>query len=658
MCGICGIFNHAGGEGEASRLHLLSMRDSMVHRGPDDAGLYISEDRVIGLGHRRLSIVDLAGGRQPMGNEDGSIWIVFNGEIYNHAELRRDLEKAGHKYRTKSDTETIIHLYEEKGTDCLQGLRGMFAFAIWDSRQRRLFLARDRIGVKPLYYAWHDGKFLFASEIKAILEYPGISRDVDPVALYHYLTFVATPPPRTLFKGIQKLAAGHFLVVERGGRITESVYWDAVVAKDLVNTYSSEEEYAERLLELLEESVRLRMMSDVPFGVFLSGGIDSSSNVALMAKALDRPVETFTVGYRGDETGGYNELDYARYVAGLFGARHHEVIISSDELIGCLPQLVYQQDEPVADPVNVPLYHVAKLARASGVVVAQVGEGSDELFCGYDHFIKFLRFQAGGWEQFRRWPAFLQQAVYQTGRTVLGSRREYHKLDTLRRAVENEELFWGGAIAFSETEKRLLLSEGFRRRSAGLSSFDVVKDFYKQFDRQNPDGDFLQRMTYLELKLRLPELLLMRVDKMTMATSVEARVPFLDHKLVEFALNVPTGFKIKHEPKHILKRALAGVLPGEVIHRKKFGFGVPVKEWFKGELTGQIEDVLTRSRIRERDFFDYKYVSQLLQWHREGRRDASFALWNLFTLALWYDFWIEKGPVTSSLKEAFIAHGK
>ncbi|MCL4517086.1 MAG: asparagine synthase (glutamine-hydrolyzing) [Firmicutes bacterium] len=645
MCGICGIFSHAGGKGEVSRPRLLKMRDSMVHRGPDDAGLYISEDRVIGLGHRRLSIVDLAGGGQPMGNEDGSIWIVFNGEIYNHAELRRDLEKTGHKYRTRSDTETIIHLYEEKGTDCLQGLRGMFAFAIWDSRQRRLFLARDRIGVKPLYYAWHDGKFLFASEIKAILEYPGISRDVDPVALYHYLTFVATPPPRTLFNGIQKLAAGHFLVVESSGRITESVYWDAVVAKDLVNTYSSEEEYAERLLELLEESIRLRMMSDVPFGVFLSGGIDSSSNVALMAKALDRPVETFTVGYRGDETEGYNELDHARHVAGLFGARHHEVIISSDELIGCLPQLVYQQDEPVADPVNVPLYHVAKLARDSGVVVAQVGEGSDELFCGYEHFIKFLRFQAGGWERFRRWPAFLQQAVYQTGRAALGSRREYHKLDTIRRAVENEELFWGGAIAFSETEKRLLLSEGFKRRSAGLSSFDVVKEYYERFDRQNPDGDFLQRMTYLELKLRLPELLLMRVDKMTMATSVEARVPFLDHKLVEFALNIPTGFKIKGGPKHILKRALAGVLPDEVIHRKKLGFGVPVKEWFKGELTGQIEAVLTRSRIRERDFFDYKYVSQLLQWHREGRRDSSFALWNLFTLALWYDYWIEKDPL-------------
>ncbi|MFQ5656927.1 MAG: asparagine synthase (glutamine-hydrolyzing) [Candidatus Methylomirabilales bacterium] len=636
MCGIVGL--RELGQNRIDPDLLLRMRETMVHRGPDDGGLYVSHDGTCGLAHRRLSIVDLSpAGHQPMPNEDESIWIVFNGEIYNHREIKRKLEANGHRYRSQTDTESIIHLYEEKGVECLHELRGMFAFAIWDANRRRLFLARDRLGVKPLYYTFQNGRFLFSSEIKAILEDPMIERDIDPEALYHYLTFLTAPAPTTLFKGINKLPAGYYLTMDERGEVKHLQYWDAIIESDPLT--SSEEWYAEEIRKVLSESIGLRMMSDVPFGVFLSGGIDSSTNVALMAALMDRPVKTFTVGFKNHET--WNELHHARRIAELFKSDHHEVLIDHRDLLDFLPKLIYHQDEPIADPVCVPLYFVSKLAKDNGVIVIQVGEGSDELFCGYPAYMKTLDFHRRGWRQLMAIPPPLRRMAF-LGLFGLSRllHRGFHLRDNLRKAVDGEELFWGGAIVFAEMDKKLLLSESFKRACNDLSSYEVIRPYYQKINKEKPEADFLERMIYLELKLRLPELLLMRVDKITMATSVEARVPFLDHKLVEFALPIPPSVKIKDQTKYILKRSVEGLIPDDIIYRRKQGFGAPVREWFFEAIGGYVREALLHSSIRERDFFDYAYVEAILNAHLAGKGDNSAFLWNLLNLSLWYDHWI------------------
>jgi asparagine synthase (glutamine-hydrolysing) len=613
------------------------MRDSMEHRGPDDCGLHLSPDRSVGLGHRRLTIVDLsAAGRQPMSNEDGTVWITFNGEIYNHQELRHDLEGHGHRYRSMTDTESVIHLYEEQGVECLQNLRGMFAFGLWDSRRKRLLLARDRLGVKPLYYAYHDGCFLFSSEIKALLSYPGFPRDLEEASLYHYLTFLTTPAPSTLFKGIHKLPAGYRLVLEKGKEARSEAYWDAIVSNG--PSHQTEGEVAERIQALLSESIGLRMMSDVPFGVLLSGGLDSSTNVALMDRISDRPVETFTVGYKEQES--YNEFQSARQIAEIFKTNHHEILIDQDELFEFLPSLVHYQDEPIADPVCIPLYYVSKLAKDNGVTVVQVGEGSDELFCGYPGYLQALEFQRRIWPGLSALPGFLKKALF---RSAFALSERYHRgyqfREYLRKAVEGQEPFWGGAIGFSETDKHKVLSPQFREKWRGLNSYEAIQPHYERIAELKPESDPLERMIYLELKLRLPETLLMRVDKITMATSVEARVPFLDHRLVEFAMGLSMDMKVSQDTKSILKKAVEGVIPNEIIHRKKQGFSVPVKEWVLERLGGVMEEVFRRSELRERELFDYEYVNRMLAVHRAGSLNFSGPLWNLLNLHLWYDHW-------------------
>ena len=388
MCGICGIFEFGRATGGVTWDVVSAMRDTMVHRGPDDAGTWISSDRRVGLGHRRLSIVDLsAAGHNPMTNETRDVWITFNGEIYNHERLRPRLVERGHVYHSRTDTETLVHLYEEEGDDLVHRLEGMFAFAIWDESRRRLLLARDRLGVKPLYYTVADGRLLFASEIKALLEHPDVPRDVDEESLYHYLTFLTTPAPKTLFRGISKLPPGHLLTCDERGRVEVRRYWDAIVEPPAEPL--SEEETIARVRELLSEAIEKRMMSDVPFGVFLSGGVDSSANVALMSRLTNMPVRTFTVGFEGAPQ--YNELDHARRVAKQFGADYHEVIINHEDAISFLPDMIFHQDEPIADPVCVSLYYVSKLARETGTIVVQAGEGSDEIFSGYTTYAAYLK---------------------------------------------------------------------------------------------------------------------------------------------------------------------------------------------------------------------------------------------------------------------------
>jgi asparagine synthase (glutamine-hydrolysing) len=631
MCGICGAF-YFGRSEPVTRDLVVAMSDTMIHRGPDDSGQYISPDHRVGLGFRRLSIVDLAGGHQPMANETDDTWIVFNGEIYNHADHRPQLERRGHVYRNRSDTETIVHLYEEHGADCVDYLRGMFTFAIWDERRGRLFLARDRIGVKPLYYTVRDGAFLFGSEIKALLSHPLVARELDQEALHHYLTFAATPAPFTLFKGIHKLPPAHTMTVSASGEINTRRYWDpANFAED--DPPHLEGEYVERLREKLRESVKLRMMSDVPFGVFLSGGLDSSLNVALMSELMDRPVDTFSVSIEGDSVS--DEFRWARRVANEFGANHHEVTINDQTFVDFFPAMVHHQDEPLADPVCVPIHYVSDLARRNGTIVVQVGEGSDELFCGYTGWQRYLSFYERAWRPFTRMPGALRGAAA----AVLAPALTPTRRDFLDRAVRNRELFWSGAIAFWESEKERLVRNG--QNGSHPDSYEVVRSHLARLDSLSPGQDQLHRMTFLELNQRLPELLLMRVDKMSMARSIEARVPFLDHKVVELALTIPSSLKYRDgETKYVLKRAAEGILPREIIYRDKAGFCGSSRNMLSPRLLELSEEVLPGARVI-REHFDVGVVQSLLADQRQRRADNSFKIWNLLNLALWHQHWLE-----------------
>ncbi|HEY7786536.1 MAG TPA: asparagine synthase (glutamine-hydrolyzing) [Pyrinomonadaceae bacterium] len=641
MCGICGIWEYGASGGRVEQSLVIRMRDEMAHRGPDDTGELIFDEGKGGFGFRRLSIIDLsAAGNQPMRGCTVRVWIVFNGEIYNHLELRSMLEKSGHVYRSHTDTETILHLYEERGIDFVKDIEGDFAIGLWDAEQQRLVLTRDRIGVKPLYYYHAQGRLIFASEIKAILQHPAVTAEVDEESLYHYLTFLTTPAPRTLFRNVWKLPAGHQLVVNRSGDMQCRQYWDAIPTSP--QTDEPLDQQRETILSLLRASIRKRMMADVPFGVFLSGGVDSSANVALMSELMDQPVRTFTVGFKDNQE--LNELDSARAIANRFNTDHHEVVIGSDEMEKFLPDLVYHQDEPIADPVCVPLYYVSKLARETGTVVVQVGEGADEIFAGYDWFGKYLRINERFWTHAEHLPQFARRATTVLALPVMEKAfKKRTAIEIARRFGAGEALFWGGAIVYDEGFKQQLLSNRQRASYDGLSSYDVVREYLEHVAEVWPSSDFAGRMTYLELKLRLPELLLMRVDKITMATSVEARVPFLDHHLVEYALGISRDRKVEgRSGKHILKQALEGILPHDVLYKRKRGFGAPIKEWFGG-VTGEMLDArLLNSSLRKRDYFDYSFVSRLIDEHRRGTRDWSFHLWCLLNLSLWYERWVDR----------------
>lgn len=641
MCGICGVWEYGAASTSVDNLLVRRMRDVMTHRGPDDAGELIFDEGRGGFGFRRLSIVDLSpAGNQPMRGCTDRVWLVFNGEIYNHAALRKDLEQRGHKYSSHTDSETILHLYEERGLNFLDDLEGDFAIAIWDANREQLVLARDRAGVKPLYFLNHRGLFIFGSEIKAILEHPSVTADVNEEGLYHYLTFLTTPAPQTLFAGIQKLPAGHMLVIDRAGEVRAMQYWDALPPAESLDR--SERDHEEEILRLLRVSIKKRMMADVPFGVFLSGGVDSSANVALMSELMAQPVRTFTVGFRDAEE--LNELDSARAIAQRFRTDHHEVIIGREEMQSFLPELVFHQDEPIADPVCIPLYYVAKLARETGTIVVQVGEGADELFAGYDWFRTYLNIEERFWRHAERAPLAARRVAAAVAQPIVGKTfKKRMSSELLRRLGANESLFWGGVSVFGETMKADLLSKEMRARSNDVDTHAIVKQYLDTIASQRPQSDYAARMSYLELKLRLPELLLMRVDKLTMATSVEARVPFLDHHLIEYAMGLPRELKVKGKTgKHILKRALESILPEDLLYQPKRGFGAPVREWFRGPGGDELIERLMNSPMRARNFFDYDYVARLVDEHRRQQNDWGFQLWALLNLTLWYERWIGK----------------
>jgi asparagine synthase (glutamine-hydrolysing) len=630
MCGIAGALAFAGGGFAVDEAFVTRMREAMPHRGPDGAETWVSDDARVGLGFRRLAIIDLSpAAMQPMPNEDGSIRLVFNGEIYNHAEIRAELEAlGGHRWRTDhADGEVIVHAFEEWGIDCLRRFRGMFALALWDGRSGELWLARDRIGIKPLYWAVHRGRLVFASEIKALLTDPQLERAVDEESLYHYLSFLTAPAPRTLFRGVSKLPGGSWLRAGLDGDIRVERWWDAW---DEVQPLEgrTDAELAALLLDELRTSVRYRKVSDVPVGVFLSGGIDSSTNAMLFSEGEERPVQTFSIGYDADYASYPNELEWAKLAADAAGAAYHERILSLDDALAFLPEMVRLQDEPIADPVCVPLYYVSELARAEGVVVAHAGEGADELFHGYPRWKAML-----GLERANALP--VPRLAKRLGLAALGAARvgaSWHA-EYLRRGTEGLPVFWGGAEAFTEASKAQLLSSRLRADLDGLSSWDALLPIRERFDAAAWEPSALNWMTYLDLNLRLPELLLMRVDKMSMGVGLEARVPFLDHRVVGLALSMPTAAKTRGgELKHVLKLAVRGVLPDVLVDRPKQGFRMPVDEWF-GERLGDHTRRELDAFCRETDLLDRTAVAERLE--RPGR-DA----WYLLNLALWWREWM------------------
>jgi len=649
MCGISGIY-HFNNEQRVSEEELIKMRDALAHRGPDGAANWISTDKKIGLSQRRLAIIDLspeaacpmtASCNLPQTN-CRNLWITFNGEIYNFKTLREELLKKGHVFKTKGDTEVILHGYGEWGAEVLNKLNGMFAFVIWDEKKKQLFAARDHIGIKPFYYAVQNGAFYFGSEIKAINANPNFKRELDEEGLSYYLTFGSSPAPSTLFKDIKKLPAAHYLII-KNGIVEEKEYWTPVTRAPISNSKfliskNLEEYYIEKIRSLLKNSIKAQMVSDVPFGCFLSGGIDSSTNAVLMSEALGRPVETFSVGSNFEK---YNEFQYSRRVAEFLGAKCHEIVIDENHLREFLSKLPYYVDDPNSDYICFPMFYLAKLTRESGVIVIQIGEGSDEIFAGYSTYLKAVRLYEKWWQPLSYLPAGVKKIIFESAKILPGARFDFHK-EYLRRLASAQEPFWGLAIAFSDYQKEKLLTFDFKKRVPLSISYNFVKSQYDQLKNLDPQADFLKTITYLEVKHRLPELLLARADKMTMAHSVEGRVPFLDKDLVELTFTIPAALKLKNnETKYLLKKAMADTLPPEIIRRPKQGFSTPMNEWLKlsSPVAKEIFDMVFKSKIKERGIFNYDYIKKLIAADRHWDNAHIFRLWNIITLSLWHDYW-------------------
>lgn len=626
MCGICGKINFSP-DHTPDRALIESMCAALRHRGPDDSGVHIAGRA--GLGHCRLSIIDLSpAGHQPMCNEDGSVWVVHNGEVYNFPELRVELQAKGHCFSSNTDTEVIVHLYEDMGPECVGRLRGMFAFAVWDERTQELFCARDRVGKKPLVYAEPGDGFVFASEIKALLQDPAISRDINVEALHHYLTYQYVPGPQTIFKHIRKLPPAHTLTL-KNGRVSIRRYWD--LPYEPKEGPADETELVERFSAVFREAVRIRLRSDVPLGAFLSGGLDSSAVVAQMSALMDRPVKTFAIGFEDQD---FNELPYARHIADLFGCEHTEYVVKPDAL-QVLPDIIRHYDEPYADPSCVPTWYVAGLTRRH-VTVALNGDGGDESFAGYERYYanlmaarvpgcacaplralaRFLPHRQARWSPLRRAKRFLS-GLY----------------------ADPAQRYIGWLCYFTEEMKRDLYDPGFVQ---ALGPCDSVQLMAEALQRCRASA-LLDRTLSADVQLYLPYDLLVKVDIACMAHALEARSPFLDHELMEFAARLPARMKLRGSvSKYCLKKAFEKKLPPEILHRKKMGFGVPLQRWFREDLRQPVHDVLLDSRTASRGYFQRAAVEKLLHEHMQGRADHSYRLWALFYLELWHRIIIDR----------------
>jgi asparagine synthase (glutamine-hydrolysing) len=634
MCGIAGIVASDRLPAD-ERARLAPMRDVITHRGPDDQGTYC--DEVAGLAHRRLSIVDLAAGHQPLSNEDGSVWVVFNGEIYNHAAIRPALEAAGHVYRTRCDTETIVHAYEQWGDACVERFRGMFAFAIWDVRRRRLLLARDRLGIKPLYWSVARGRLLFGSEIKSILASGLVAAGANERALPELLATRYLSGSETLFAGVHRVMPGHLLVFENGVATTRQ-WWEIPVGQRSRQLERLSDAGAVAAFRArLEDAVRTRLMADVPLGMFLSGGLDSSAIAALMAGMIDRPLETFSVAFTDR---AFSELGYARQVASAIKANPHEIVIDAHDFFGALPRLVWHEDEPIAHPSSVPLYFVSKLASAH-VKVVLTGEGSDELLAGYGKYPRALaNWRAGAF--WRLAPEPLRQFVAGTVVPRLPRRaRRYAARSFLAMPRTPEAMFFDNFASIGLGRQASLLSP----RVGRFATADAYAPSRTYFDTPNGRSTTLDRLLYADLKTYLVELL-MKQDQMSMAASIESRVPFLDHPLVEFAAQLPPRMKLRGlTTKWILREAVKTLLPREILTRRKMGFPVPFGAWLRGRGADLARDVLLDSRARQRGVTSPAAVAELIEAHAAGRRDGGDALWSLINLELWYRTFVDGNGV-------------
>jgi asparagine synthase (glutamine-hydrolysing) len=598
------------------------------HRGPDDDGFYINGP--VGLGMRRLAIIDLQSGRQPIHNQDRTAWIVFNGEIYNYRELRNELEKFGHTFYTNSDTEAIIHAYDQYGIDCPKHLRGMFAFAIWDERTQELFLARDRVGKKPILYAQVNGQFVFGSEFSALLQHPDISRDIDSQALHYYLSFMCVPAPHTAYRAIKKLEPGHTLRWKKG-EIKIERYWQPDFSRKVD---ISEQEAGERAIEILRDAVRVRLMSEVPLGAFLSGGIDSSAVVALMSEESSAPVKTFSIGFEEQD---FSELHHARRVAEHVGADHHEFIVRPDAL-EVLPLLVEHYGEPYADSSAIPTYYVARETRKH-VTVALNGDGGDESFAGYERYAA-MRLA----ETYHRLPSLLRDSVVKRAIGLIpSSETKRSRVRDLKRFLQAASLprlerYLRWVSVFDDEAKQNLYSENFQRETQRISAANMLDPW---FARANGSG-IVDASLLTDMMTYLPNDLLVKVDIATMAVSLEARSPFLDHKVIEFAASLPEKFKLRGlTTKYLLKRILKKILPAENLDRRKMGFGVPVGHWLRGKLQPFLRETLLSEKALKRGLFKPEAVKQLVELHTRGERDYSHQLWTLLMLELWFERFID-----------------
>jgi asparagine synthase (glutamine-hydrolysing) len=633
MCGICGVY-YQDQRRRVESSTLSEMNAQIVHRGPDDDGFFY--DGNVGLAMRRLSIIDVKTGHQPLTNETSDIWIVFNGEIYNHLELRAQMEARGHRYRTKSDTETVVHLYEEYGRDCVKHLRGMFAFAIWDRKNQKLFAARDRLGIKPFYYRWQNGTFLFGSEIKAILAYPGVNAEYDSSTLAEYLAFGYIAGNSTMFHTVRKLMPGHTLELGASGDPRIAQYWDLTAQPE--TEVRPEQYYVQAYREQLEHSVSSHLMSEVPLGVFLSGGLDSSAVAALTAKIRREPIQTFAVGYAEEE---FSELPFAREVAKHIGSEHHEVRLSREEFFDSLPRLIWHEDEPIVWPSSVSLYFVARLARER-VTVVLTGEGSDETLAGYTRY---------AWTLKNARMDRVYRAITPSGLRSL-----------IRKGIKASPL---GANLYRKLEHTFLVRDGASWPSFYYDNFFSAFSGLEQLPLLTPEamdqagspyggsmqywdhssGGLLHRLLYTDIKTYLVELL-MKQDQMSMAASIESRVPFLDHKLVEFATSIPEKYAIRGlAGKYILKQAVEDVLPHSIIYRKKMGFPTPWAWWLAGPQLGDLEKTLLEPRSMERGLFRPEAVRQLFAEHRAGHRDHGNRIWRLLNLELWHRVFVDQETV-------------
>ncbi|NNE98780.1 MAG: asparagine synthase (glutamine-hydrolyzing) [Pyrinomonadaceae bacterium] len=638
MCGINGIAFSARSGRQVDERVLCAMRDVITHRGPDDRGVYIKAN--IGLGHRRLSIVDVAHGHQPMFNSDKTTTLVFNGEIYNHGDHRDELEAKGYKYETTSDTETILYLYEEYGFECVEKLRGMFAFAVWDERKNQLFIARDRVGIKPLYYVHDDqGNLFFASEIKSLTEAKAVKPNLNYDALPDQLANHGTSYDETLYEGVKRLMPGHFLVW-KDGEISIKKYWN--LEYEPKHFGLSDQDYVEQWLAEFKESVRLRLMADVPLGMFLSGGIDSSAIAAVMSELVSEPIKTFSVGFKEREA---NEFKYARMVSEKFGTDHHEITITPEQFFSKLPDLIWHEDEPLGFVASVPLYFVSELAQKH-VKVVLTGEGSDEMMAGYARYYKGLKLLEYGKKYESLTPSFVRSVVRSGLRTLPNRLNKKLNRTFLSLDSDVESLYFDNFAIFNKANQDQLLSDETKSR---ISDRDPYQHIIHWFEKENAE-ELLDKLLYVDTKTYLHELL-MKQDQMSMAASIESRVPFLDHELVEFTAKMPTSLKLRGtDTKWILREAMKGILPKEILSREKMGFPVPIGSWFRNEFQYLIREFVLGERALARGIFNADFVRQLAERHFSGE-NHDLRLLFLLNFEIWQRQILEGEEVKISLDE-------